>query len=184
MSTLEMQTAYTMADAFGGNSQTWRRYGRCFVGEEPKGRQGAVGTFSPEEAFTLFLAHHMMSRSGLSSTEVSIVYLSLLPWLKKRGYFPLEGWSDRVSIKVPGHGTIHGWEVKIVRDIDQELVLQAHGIIVTADWACPEASFEGMPIVDELYLLDSITPVPNKFNASYTITLVMNDLVELFLLRL
>ena len=179
-----MLTAYSLADAFGENSQTWRRYGRIFVGAEPKGGQGAARSFSPEEAFTLFLARHMMSRSGLSSTEVSIVYLSLLPWLKKRGYFPLEGWSDRVRIDVPGHGTISRWEVKILRDNEQELVLQAHGIIETADWTSQQDSFEDMPIIDELYLLDRITPVPNKFSASHTITLVMNDLVELFLLRL
>ena len=182
--TIEKQTAYTLADAFGGNPQTWRRYGREFIGEEPKGGQGAVRTFSPEEAFTLFLARHMMSRSGLSSMEVSGVYLPLLPWLEKRGYFPLEGWSDRIRISVPGHGVVDGWEVNILRDTDKELVVQAHGIIHTADWQGQQESFEDMPIIDELYLFDSITPVPNNFSASYTITLTMNDLVELFLLRL
>lgn len=76
---------------------TWRRWSREFLPPDPSAgmRAGKSRLYTAEEAFAVYLGGTLVGGYKLSVHDARSVLQHLLPWLKRKGYFPVDGWQQR-----------------------------------------------------------------------------------------
>ncbi|MBC2709968.1 MAG: hypothetical protein HGJ94_02835 [Desulfosarcina sp.] len=82
-----------ISEKLGINLARWKRWSRSFLPPDPLGgmQSGYARQYVFEDLFKVFLGGHLLSHLKLPVPDSQQVLADLSPWLKKNGFFDLNG---------------------------------------------------------------------------------------------
>lgn len=99
-----------------------RRYAKEFLPPDPVAtmHSGKAREHSANEAFTIYLAEHLIADMGFKTDEAKNIMQALEPWLKLKGFYPelgpgVEPDKEPTSIHIIRAGTTSGFFYKSVK---------------------------------------------------------------------
>ena len=114
--------------------QKVRRWAREIFGVSKTAGQssGKARKYSFEQAFLLYLAGNLISQRRIGIQDTKVIIDTLNPWLKQKGFFPLVGWKDRVTLPAKVEERmlqLAAWEISVLFYNSGEICLTGKGII-------------------------------------------------------
>ena len=110
------------SEKFGIPHSKVRRYAKDFLSPDPVAtlHSGKAREHSVNEAFTIYLAEHLIANMGFKTDEAKNIMQSLEPWLKLKGFYPeLDSGvlpdEEPTSIHIIRAGTTSGFFYKSVK---------------------------------------------------------------------
>ncbi len=106
-----------------------KRHARELFGHDRLAGQGKgyARKFTLDECFKIFLYGLMIEDTNLSTPEIKdAIDASLLPWMEKKGLYPISGKNFNQS---GHHPSIQDWHITIRRLFDDRLHFEAEGLI-------------------------------------------------------
>lgn len=88
------------------NLARWKRWSRAFLPPDPLGgmQSGYARQYAFKDLFKVFLGGHLLSHLKLSLPESIQVLADLTPWLKKNGFFDLNGFAGAPTEQMASFG--------------------------------------------------------------------------------
>lgn len=122
-------TNKSLSETFSINFAKWKRWNREFLtSSDTISQRGYLKIYGPDEAFTVFLGGYLVSILGYSIYESKIILGDLLPWLRQKGFLPLENWTNEKSVQIMAKTGVTSWIFDITKG-SRGFSYQAKGII-------------------------------------------------------
>jgi hypothetical protein len=185
---VKLFTARELAECLGINPAKWKRWVREFLPPDPLAgmQSGYARQFYVNDAFTVFLAGHLVAELKFSISDARTILKDLSPWMRESGFrfnpdgtlsladLPLRVLSHTVIVRfLPGRGfayTVRGLvqrsnAVHQGADVYEEIVEET-GLGVVADGSLPlEAASPKMIELTHLrrWFLSKVDPKQSYF---------------------
>ncbi|MFH0824103.1 MAG: hypothetical protein V2B18_15235 [Pseudomonadota bacterium] len=104
---------------------------------------GMLRTFSPDEAFVVYLGGHLLGDMGFGVPEARQILSELRPWMQSKGLFP-QRVSETVD-KLP----VKSWTISIFREKNFGFRYEAKGILARRD-----AVERGVKCMEERFVVE------------------------------
>ena len=101
---VKLFTARELADCLGINPAKWKRWVREFLPPDPLAgmQSGYARQFYVNDAFTVFLAGHLVAALKFSIPDARTILEDLSPWMQRNGFrFNPDGTRDRNADPAP-----------------------------------------------------------------------------------
>ena len=109
------------SEKLGVKLAKWKRWSREFLPPDPgAGMQaGYAREYGMDECFTVYLGGHLVSKLKFSVPDSKRILEALIPWMKEKGFLPLEFYANE--------DTEPSWGLSI--SVHDEVAIMAKGII-------------------------------------------------------
>ena len=133
------------------NLAKWKRWSREFLPpDHTAGMQsGYTREYTMDECFTVYLGGHLVSRLKFSVPDSKRILEVLLPWMKEKGFLPLESYTNTIRKEDAGPS----WGITI--SVHDEVAIMAKGLIETLEVKSPEYDGPGT-VFTERYISELI----------------------------
>ncbi len=134
------------------NLAKWKRWSREFLPpDQTAGMQsGYTREYTIDECFTVYLGGHFVSRLKFSVPDSKRILEVLIPWMKEKGFLPLEGYMERSH---RNENISPSWGITI--SVHDEVAIKAKGIIEISEVESPEYDGPGT-VFTERYISELI----------------------------
>jgi hypothetical protein len=129
------------------NLAKWKRWSREFLPPDPTAgmQSGYTREYTMDECFTVFLGGHLVSKLKFSVPDSKRILETLIPWIKEKGFLPLESYTNE--------DTEPSWGLAI--SVHDEVAIMAKGIIENLIVESPEYDGPGT-VFTEQYISELI----------------------------
>ncbi len=156
-------TSKELAEKLGVSLNTWKRWAREFLGEDPSAglHGGRARKFNAEEAFFIFLAGQLVQGYSFSIHEARTIISDIKPWLKKREILPFGKGHFNITTDVGEF--IDFWELDITRSEKPEGYFNYAAMLILE-------SFEEKDEYEIIWISKYILDTFNSMDANENIT--------------